>query len=104
MNHVRLMEITGKGAAVLLAGAGSFVMSLLVAGYVVAICAGSVRGAGIAALFGGVALGVCTVFGFLLVRVTWPWRAVIGIALIASSFLLLPRPTCATEQQLNVEC
>jgi hypothetical protein len=104
MNHARFIAIAGKGAATLLVGAGTVAISLLVAGYVVALCAGSVRGIGAAILFGGAALGVCAAFGFFLVRVAWPWRAVIGIALIAGSFLLLPRPTCAAEQQSNVEC
>jgi len=104
MVYKRIVVVAGKGAALLLASVGVLSVSMLLAGYVVALWGSSLRGLPVTALFGVVAVIVCAAFGFALVQLSWRWRAAVGLVLMAGCFLLLPRSACAAEQQVNVEC
>jgi hypothetical protein len=94
----------GKAATVTLAGAAAVVASLLVALYAVMLCGSSLGGTAISVVFGLVALAMLAVLGYGFRKLSWPLRALAGIALLAGSFLLLPRPTCAAKPQATMDC
>lgn len=100
----RYLTYGGKIATVAIAGVAVLVASLLAATYAVALCGSSLRGVAIDVVFGGVALAIVGTLGFVLIRLSWSLRALMGVTLLVVSFLLLPRPTCAAEPQTTTDC
>ncbi|WP_157214650.1 hypothetical protein [Polaromonas sp. CF318] len=94
----------GKAATVTIAGAAAVVVSLLAALYAVMLCGSALGGTAIGVVFGLVALAMLVALGYGFWRLSWPLRALVGIALLAGSFLLLPRPTCAAKPQATIDC
>lgn len=100
----RSLSLAGKVATATLAGAAALVVSLLTALYVVALCGSSLTGTAISLVFGLVALAMLAVLGYGFRKLSWPLRALAGVALLAGSLLLLPRPACAGEPQATTGC
>lgn len=95
---------SGKVASVVVAGAAALLVSLLVAFYVVALCSSSLQGTTINVVFGAVALAMLAMLGYGFRKLSWTHRMVVGAALLASSFLFQPRPTCAANDQVMIGC
>lgn len=55
-------------------------------------------------LFPFITLLLIAVWILLLKRLAWRWRAIAGLLLLAGSFMLLPRPTCATTSTPQAGC
>lgn len=95
---------SGKVASVVIAGAAALLVSVLVALYTVALCGSSLLGAAISVVFGVVVLAMLAVLGYGFRKLSWTHRMLVGVALLACSFLLLPRATCAAEDQTTTGC
>lgn len=96
--------LAGKVATATLAGAAALAVSLIAAFYAVALCGSSLRGTAISVVFGTVSLLMLAVLGYAFRKLSWPLRALVGVALLAGSFLLLPRPACAAKPQATTNC
>lgn len=96
--------LAGKAVAAFLSGIGALVASALFGMYVILLCAGPLGNVATGVLFAGVVLLVLTALVLGLRKLSWTWRAAIGVLLIAGSFLVLPRPTCAAHTQSNEGC
>lgn len=94
----------GKVATATLAGAAALAVSLLAAFYAVVLCGRLVDDRAISVVFGLVALAMLAALGYGFRKLSWPLRAVVGVALLAGSFLLLPRPVCAEASQTTTDC
>jgi len=101
---VAFQSVMGKAAALALAGGGALAVSALAAMYVVMLCGRAVSGWIALALFAFVALAALAALSTVLKRLIWSGRAALGVLLLAGSFLLLPRPTCAAEPSSQVGC
>jgi hypothetical protein len=95
---------SGKVASVVIAGAAALLVSVLAAFYTVALCGSSLQGAAISVVFGVVALAMLAVLGYGFRKLSWTNRMLVGVALLACSFLLLPRASCAAEDQTTTGC
>lgn len=98
------LSFAGKVVTVMLAGAGTLVVSLLTAFYAIAICGGTLGGTAISVVFGLVALAMLALSGYGFRKLSWPMKALAGAVLLAGCFLLLPRPACAAEPQATMDC
>ena len=94
----------GKVATATLAGAAALAVSLVAAFYAVVLCGRFVEDRAISVVFGLVALAMLAALGYAFRKLSWPLRAVVGAALLAGSFLLLPRPVCAEALQATADC
>jgi hypothetical protein len=101
--HPHLL-LASKIAATAIAGVAALVASLLAAGYAVALCGSSLQGAAVGIVFGGMALAMLITLGFVLMKLSWSLRALVGATLLVASFLLLPQPVCAAESHATAEC
>lgn len=95
---------SGKVASVVIAGAAALFVSSLVAFYTVALCGSALQGATISVVFGVVVLAMLAVLGYGLRKLSWAHRMLVGVALLTCSFLLLPRATCAADDQTTTGC
>ncbi len=95
---------SGKVASVVIAGAAALLVSLLAAFYTVALCGSSLSGEIIGVVFGAVVLAMLAVLGYGFRKLSWAHRMLVGAALLACSFLLLPRATCAADDQTTTGC
>ena len=95
---------SGKVASVVIAGAAALLVSLLAAFYTVAICGSVLPGEVIGVVFGAVVLASLAVLGYGFRKLSWAHRMLVGVALLTCSFLLLPRPTCAADDQTTTGC
>jgi hypothetical protein len=95
---------SGKVASVAVAGAAALLVSLLAAFYAVALCGSSLQGTTISVVFGAVALAMLAVLGYGFHKLSWTHRMLVSVAFLACSFLLLPRPTCAADDQTTAGC
>jgi hypothetical protein len=101
---LRYLTFAGKIAAGMVAGLGALTVSALAGIYAVVLCAGSIQGVAANWLFLAVVLTALICLGLALSRLSWSWRAVVGVLLVAGGFMLLPRPSCAAEPESHVEC
>lgn len=95
---------SGKVASVVIAAAAALLVSVVAAFYTVALCGSSLQGAAISVVFGVVVLAMLAVLGCGFRKLPWTHRMLVGVALLACSFLLLPRATCAAEDQTTTGC
>lgn len=95
---------SSKVASVVVASAAALVVSLLAAFYLVALCGSSLQGITIGVVFGLAALAIFAVLGYGLRKLSWGYRMLVGVILLAASLLMLPRPTCASENQTPTGC
>jgi hypothetical protein len=100
----RYLLFAGKVATATFAGAAALAVSLIAAFYAVALCGSSLRGTAVSVVFGTVSLLMLAVLGYAFRKLSWPLRAAVGAALLAGSFLLLPRPVCAEALQTTTDC
>jgi ABC-type glycerol-3-phosphate transport system permease component len=101
--HPYLQNIV-KVAIVAIAGIAALLTSSLTAFCVVLIWGSALQGMAISAVFGVIALVTLTALGYGFHRLSWRNRGLLGVILLASSFLLLPRPTCASEDLTTAGC
>jgi uncharacterized membrane protein len=101
--HPYLLYI-GKVASVVIAGTAALLVSVLTASYAVALCGSSIQGAAIGIVFGVVVLAMLAVLAYGFRKLTWTHRMLVSVALLACSFLLLPRATCADDYQTTTGC
>ena len=95
---------SSKIASMVIASAAALLVSLLAAFYTVALCVGLLQGATISVVFGVVVLAMLAVLGYGLRKLSWAHRMLVGVALLTGSFLLLPRATCAADDQTKTGC
>ena len=88
---------SGKVVSVAIAGAAALLMSLLAAFYTVVLCGNSLQGATITVVFGAVVLAMLAVLSYGFRKLSWAYRMLVGAAILACSFFLLPRATCAAD-------
>lgn len=84
---------SGKVASVVIAAAAALLMSVLAAFYAVALCGSLLQGSATSVVFGVVVLAMLAVLGYGFRKLLWTQRMLVGVALLACSFLLLPRAT-----------
>lgn len=94
----------GKILSVCAACFAALAASVLVAGYAVMFSADWARGTPAYVIFAAIGLPIFSLFGFIFLRMSWPFRAALAILLVAICFSLLPRPSCAAEPQASSDC
>lgn len=82
---------SGKVASVVIAAAAALLMSVLAAFNTAALCGSLLQGSATSVVFGVVALAILAVLGYGFRKLLWTQRMLAGVALLACSFLLLPR-------------
>jgi len=103
MSQITISRI-GRLSSWVLAGVGALVAATLVGAYTLALGAPYLRDWQANAAFVGVALLALALLGLAIRRLPHFAKAAIGILLLAASFLLLPRPSCASEKPGTVDC
>jgi hypothetical protein len=103
MSQITIARI-GRLSSWVLAGIGALVAAALVGAYTLAIGAPHLREGQAIAVFVGVALLALALLGLAIWRLPHFAKAALGILLLAASFLLLPRPSCAQDKPGTVDC
>jgi hypothetical protein len=94
----------GRLSSWLLAGAGALMAATLAGAYTLALGAPHLHDGQAIAAFVGAALLALSLLGIAMWRLPHFAKAAVGVLLLVASFLLLPRPSCASEKPGTVDC
>nr|WP_315207374.1 hypothetical protein [uncultured Albidiferax sp.] len=103
MSQITISRI-GRLSSWVLACVGALVAATLIGAYTLALVAHHLRDGQAIAAFVGVALLALALLGLAIWRLPHFAKAAVGVLLLAASFLLLPRPSCASEKPGTVDC
>ncbi|PTT84146.1 hypothetical protein DBR42_15380 [Pelomonas sp. HMWF004] len=94
-----------KAIVLMIAGLGSLAAALMVAFLTTALSGLVTSVHALTALMGLMTLlATLAALAVLMKRLTWRWRAAVGVLLLAGSFMLLPRHGCGPELPARTGC